>query len=74
MTEPAPESLVLTGPGRQAYTILRWVQQDIPHRVAEGQKKIAPLVAAAMGNEEAQAEVSGVATYLERYADAQRLR
>lgn len=63
-------AIQLTGLGQQAYDILTWVQQDIAGRVAEGQDKLAPLVAAAAGDAAAWAEVSGVATILERYADA----
>lgn len=63
-------AIQLTGPGQQAYDVLAWVQQDIAGRVAEGQDKLAPLVAAAADDDAARAEVSGVATILERYADA----
>lgn len=66
-TEP---EIQLTGPGQQAYAILRWVQGDIPGRVAEGQKRLAPLIASTAADEQAQAEVSGVAAYLMRYADS----
>jgi hypothetical protein len=70
-TEPETEPEIrLTGPGQQAYDILAWVQKDIPGRVAEGQKRLAPVIAATAGDEQARAEVSGVATYLTRYADA----
>jgi hypothetical protein len=60
----------LTRLGRQGYEILRWVQEDIPGRVAAGQAKLAPLIAEAAGDDDARAEMSGVATYLMRYADA----
>jgi hypothetical protein len=66
--ETEPE-IQLTGPGAQAYEILRWVQEDIPGRAAEGQKRLSPVIAAAVGDEQARAELSGVSAYLMRYAD-----
>jgi hypothetical protein len=65
-TEP---EIRLTGLGEQAYEILRWVQEDISGRVTEGQKRLAPVMAATAGDDEARAEVSGVSAYLMRYAD-----
>jgi hypothetical protein len=68
--DTAEPEILLTGPGEQAYEILRWVQEDIPGRVAEGQKRLAPVITVASGDEQARAEVSGVSAYLMRYADS----
>lgn len=62
-----PTSAETTEPGRAAYKVLRWVQEDPAGRAAEGLDRLDEIAASADGDDEASMEVSGVYGYLSKY-------